>query len=148
MQPIWLQNLKKWATGTAVSTKNCLDVNVANSVTIATTSATYKERRFHDASLTTIPAIGSNPVELNALGAASPTNIANTITEFGINWNGGAALEILTGATAGAATAIGAVGAGQSKTFGVALVSGAKVWVRAIQAATIVSGELTVTFSG
>lgn len=151
MQPLWLNNLKKWATGTAAGSKQCLDVNIAQSVALTTTAPTptaYKERRFHDAALTTIPAIGSNPVQLNVLGAASPADIANTCTEVGINWNGGAAIEILVGATAGSAVAKGAVGAGQTRSFGLPLVAGDKVWVRAVQAATITVGELMVTFLG
>ncbi len=148
MRAIWAANLKDWFTGTIVTGKNCLDVNVTNTISTAAASFAYKERRFHDAALTTIPASTSNPVELNVLGAASPTALTNNASEIGINANVGAALEILVGATAGAAVAIGAVGAGQTKSFGVTLSSGNHVWVRAVQNATITTGELLVTFSG
>lgn len=145
MTPIWLVNLKDWLTGTTVGGKNGLDVNVINtSVPIAQTALAYAERRFHDAALTTIPASSSNPVQLDVLGASTPANVAGTRTQMGVNWNGGAAVEILKGATAGAAVAIAAFGAGQTRAVGVTLALNDKIWVRAIQGSTITSGELLV----
>lgn len=148
MRALWSVNLKDWVTATSTGGKKALDVNIANTVTTAAGSLSYKERRFHDAALTTIPASASNPVELNVLGAASPTDVANTATQMGVNWNGGSAIEILAGATAGAAVAIAAFGAGQTRAVGVTLAAGDKIWVRAIQNATITAGELTVVLEG
>jgi hypothetical protein len=145
MRPVWLVNLKDWLTGTTVGGKNGIDVNIINTtVPIAPSSLVYAERRFHDASLTTIPASSSNPVQLDVVGASTPANVSGTRTQMAVNWNGGAAIEILKGATAGAAVAIAAFGAGQTRAVGVSLANGDKIWVRAVQNVTVTTGELMV----
>lgn len=136
-------------TGTMVGTKACMDVNVANSVAIpvALTSFSYKEHRFHDVSLTNINASAGAFIEVVTAAA-----IANTITEMRVNWNGGAAFIISTGADATAAALstniIAAVGQGQTFAIGVSLASGDKVWVRAMENAAITDGQLTLMFLG
>lgn len=153
MRGIWLVNLKQWVTGTNNGGKYSLDVHVANTVATAAASFAYKERRFHLPATLNIPARGSSMVQLDANSEAAspdPDDIANTITEMGVNWNGGEAIEIGVGADAATAALniIGSVGAGQTRSFGVNLSSGNKVWVRALKNAAITDGELLVVFSG
>lgn len=153
MTGLWFENLKKFATGTLNGGKYSLDVHVANSITTTSTTAAYKERRFHLGASKTIPKRTSNMVQLDAnsdAAANTPADIANTITELGINWNGGEAIEIGVGANAAAAAAniVGSVGAGQTRNFGVSLVATNKIWVRAIKDTDITDGELLVALSG
>lgn len=153
MRGLWLPNLKKFMTGTLVGAKYAIDVNVANSITTSAVSLAYKERRFHLGASTTIPKRTSNMVQLDAnsdSAAATPADIANTILEMGLNWNGGEAIEIGVGANAAAAAAaiIGSVGAGQTRSFGVTLAAGNKLWVRALKDTDITDGELLVALSG
>jgi hypothetical protein len=153
MQPIWAQNLAKWITGTTVGSKQCIDVNVANTVAVPVTPASYayKERRFHLPASKTINKRTGVWVQLDAnsdVAANTPADIANTITEIRINWNGGSALEIGSGANSGAVSVIASAGAGQTSAIGVSLASGDKVWVRAIQDVDIVTGELLCMFLG
>lgn len=145
MKPIWLANLKKFVTGTLTGGKYCLDVNVVNTITSAAGALAYQERRFHDPSTTNIPASSSNPVQLDAVfGTTAGANVSGTRSQMMVNWNGGEAIEILLGATAGTAVAIAAFGAGQTRSVGVTLVNGDKIWVRALKNAAITSGELLV----
>lgn len=151
MTPLWLQNLKRFATGTTVGAKYCMDVNVLNTVAVpvSPTLYAYKERRFHLPATTNINASGGAWIELDVFsGSSGGTAIANTITELGISWNGGEPLEIGKGANSGAVTVIAAVGAGQSRAFGCSIAVADKVWVRAVKNAAITSGELMATFSG
>jgi hypothetical protein len=90
-------------------------------------------------------------IELDQLsGTSGAADIANTISEIGVNWNGDGIVEFGAGANAAAAAAaiIGTVGAGQTRSFGVSLSSGDKVWVRAVKNSTITAGELVVVFLG
>lgn len=145
MTPVWLKNLKKFATGTANGSKQCIDVHVANTITTAAGALAYQERRFHDPGTTNIPASSSNPVQLDAVfGTTAGANVSGSRSQMMVNWNGGEAIEILLGATAGTAVAIAAFGAGQTRTVGVTLVNGDKIWVRALKNAAITSGELLV----
>lgn len=151
MRAIWSQNLKDWITATNVGGKNAFDVNVANTISTAAAAFAYKERRVHFPATTNIPASASSMIELDLLsGTTGGTAISNTCAEMGINWNGDGIIEIGVGANAGAAAAaiIATCGAGQTKSFGVSLVSTNKVWVRAVKNAVISDGELVVTFSG
>lgn len=152
MRPIWLVNIKDWMTGTTVGAKNGLDVNVINSsVPIALSSYAYKERRVHLASATTIPASASSMIELDVLsGTTGAADIANTIAQMDLNWNGSGILEFGVGANAGAAAAaiIASIGSGQTRSFGVSLTSGNKIWVRAVKNVALTSGELVAVFSG
>lgn len=146
--PIYLPNLKSagsraTVTGTVIGQKECLDVNIANSISTSAVSLSYIEHRFHDASATNINASGGAWIQLEAAA-----DISTAIAEMRINWNGGSALLIGKGASAGAVTVIDAVGAGQTEGVGVALVAGDKVWVRALQNAAITAGELLVKFLG
>lgn len=153
MRGLWLPNLKKFITGTLNGSKYALDVHVANTISTAATSLAYKERRLHLGASTTIPKRSSNMVQLDAnsnAAATTPADVANTVTELGINWNGGDPIEIGVGANAAAAAAaiIGSVGAGQTRSFGVSLVSGNKIWVRALKDTDLTDGELLVTLLG
>lgn len=151
MNALWLQNLKKFATGTLVGGKRALDVNVVNSVTVIGGATVFKEARFHDAALTQINKRTGAWVQLDAnsdAGAGTPADVANTCTQMLVNWNGSGAMQIGKGANAGAVSVIDQLGSGQTETVGVNLVAGDKVWVRAIQDTDIVSGELTVKLLG
>ncbi len=149
MTPLWVINLKQFITGTTVGGKYCLDVNVLNTVPVPVTPANYafKEYRFHDVSLTNINASAGAFIQL-----VTAADIANTIAEMRVNWNGGAALIISKGADATAAALaaniLAVAGAGQTFIIGAVLVAGDKVWVRAQQNVAITSGELTVSFLG
>ena len=152
MRILWLKNLKKAATGTTNGSKQCLDVNIASATSSFTIAATaFKEKRFHLPASTTINKRTGAWVQLDAnsdVGAATPANVANTITEISINWNGGQALQFGVGANSGAVTEIGAAGAGQSIKIGTSLASGDKVWVRAVQDVDVVNGELMILLLG
>lgn len=153
MRGIWLKNLARWATGTAAGSKQCVDVNVANTVAVPVvpTLYSYKERRVHLPATTNIPGSGSSMIELDLLsGTTGGTALGNTISEIGINWNGDGILEFGVGANAAAAAAaiIATVGAGQTRSFGATLVATNKVWVRHVKATAISSGELVVVFTG
>lgn len=153
MRPIWLPNLKEFATGFAVGSAKCIQVSVENTVPVpvAPSQYSYKERRFHLPAGTGINARTGAWVQLDVnsdVAAGTPGDIANTITELRVSWNGGAALEFGKGANSGAVTAIGAVGAGQSTAIGTALVAGDKVWVRALQNVAVATGELLLLFLG
>lgn len=145
MKPIWLRNLKKFATGTLSGGKYGLDVNVLNTLSAAFSLTSYVERRFHDPVTTNIPASASNPVELDAaFGVTAGAAVSGACTQMHVNWNGGEGIEILKGATAGAAVAIASFGAGQTRSVGVTLAGGDKIWVRALKNAAIATGELLV----
>lgn len=152
MRAVWLQNLKKFVTGTAVSSKNGMDVNVINvSLPTSFSETAHKEYRFQDAADTNIPGSGSAMVQIgDSLRLAA--NITNTITKLCIMNNTGSALTIGVGAdaTAAAANIVGVAHAGQTSeaVFGVALSSGNKIWVRNIVAAASTSGELMVALKG
>ncbi len=153
MRPIWLVNLKQWVTGTLNGGKYCLDVHVANTISTAAASFSYKERRVHLAATTNIPGNGSAMVELDVLsGTTGGAAIANTITELGLCWNGGGVIEIGVGAdaaAAAAATKLGTLNEGQTRSFGVALVAGNKVWVRRVETnVAINTGILVAVFLG
>lgn len=152
MRALWLKNLKKFATGTTNSSKQCLDVNIASTTaSLSLGSTAYKERRFHLPATTGVNARSGAWVQLDAnsdVAGSTPANVANTCTEMEVNWNGGAALEFGVGANSGAVTVIGSAGAGQTKKFGVSLASGDKVWVRAIQNSAVATGELLVVLLG
>jgi hypothetical protein len=151
MRTLWLPNLKRFVTGTTNGSKRCMDVNVANAVATAASSFAYKERRVHLPATTTIPGSGSAMIELDVLsGVSGDADIANDISEIGLNWNGDGIVEIGAGANAAAAASniIATVGAGQTKSFGTSLTAGDKVWVRSVKAATITDGELVVIFLG
>jgi hypothetical protein len=151
MRALWLQNLKDWATGTASGGKNGIDVNVINTVSTTGGALTYKERRFHLPASTTINKRSGAWVQLDVnsdVAPATPADVANTCSVLEMNLNEGAAIEIGKGANAGAVTAIAAGGAGQSKSVGVSLVSGDKIWIRALQDVDIVTGEILIVLSG
>lgn len=157
-QQVYFHNLKiagsyPNATGTVVGSKSCLDVNVANSVPIPIVQASYdwKEYRFMDPAVTNINASAGAFVEIGDTNHAAG-DVANTIEEVRVNWNGGNALVISSGADATAAALqanwIGVVGAGQTIAFGFDLASGDKIWVRALQNAAVTSGELLINLMG
>ena len=152
MKPIWLRNLKKFATGTNVGGKYSLDVNVANSISASLGASAFKEARFHDPSVTQINKRTGSWVQLDSnsdAAGSTPTNVANTCTSMMVNWNGGAALQIGKGANSGAVTVIDQVGAGQTVTTGVTLASGDKLWVRAVRDTDVTAAsELTVKLLG
>lgn len=153
MLQIWARGLKQFITGTTNGAKHCLDVHVANTVGIAASSYAYKERRVHLPATTNIPGNGSAMIELDVLsGTTGGTAIANTITELALSWNGGGIIEIGVGANAAAAAAatkLATLNEGQTKSFGVSLVAGDKVWVRRVESATAISaGTLVAVFLG
>lgn len=152
---LYFPNLKKdmdrpIGTATKSGSKVCLDVNIAavssaSPLPVALSSYAYKEHRFHYASATNINASGGAFVQI-----ATAADIANTIAEMRVNWNGGYALIFSKGADATAAALsanrLAIAGAGQTLAIGAVLASGDKVWVRAVQNAAVTAGELTVTF--
>lgn len=150
MRGIWLPNLKKWLTGTNVSSSYGIDVNVINAAVPTVGAAlAYKERRVHLPATTAINGSAGAWVELDAVpGVTGGAAISNTCTAMKINWNGGDILEIGEGANAGAVTVIATVGAGQTTDFGVALVATDKVWVRSVKTTGSTAGELTISFLG
>ena len=151
MKILFLKGIKKGATGTVVGGANCLDVSVKGSVTTIQGVLVFKEARFHDAAITTIPKRTSAWVQIDAnsdAAAGTPADVANTCTQMMVNWNGGGALQVGVGANAGAVSVIDQLGSGQTVSTGVALVAGDKLWVRAVQDADIVAGELTVKLLG
>lgn len=151
MRGLWLVNLNDWATGSLSGGKNALDVNVTNTITTAVGALAYKERRFHLPASKTINKRTGAWVQLDVnsdVAANTPANVANTCTALEMNLNEGSALEIGVGANAGAVTAIAAGGAGQTKITGVTLVSGDKIWVRALQDVDITTGEILVVLLG
>jgi hypothetical protein len=151
MRALWLQNLKRFVTGTIVGGKYALDVNVTNSITASLGSAAFKEARFHDAGVTNIPARTGTWVQLDAnsdVAGSTPANVANSCTAMLTNWNGSGALQIGKGANSGAVSVIEQIGSGQTVTTSVSLASGDKLWVRAVQNAALTNGELTVKLLG
>lgn len=147
---VWLPNLKDWLSGTLTSGKNALDVNVANAtLPVALTPYAFKEFRFQDAAVTSIPASGGTAVEVGDTNIPASA-VAVTCSELKIANNTGYALSIYKGANSGALTQIGIAHAGQTSeaAFGAALVATDKIWVRAVQNAAITTGELLVTLNG
>lgn len=152
--PIYFQNLKTLnerpnATGTTIGVKTCLDVNVLNSVAVPVSTAQYsfQEYRYHDASATNINASSGAFIQV-----ATAADIANTITELRINWHGGEPIVISSGADATAAALaanyLAVVHAGESFQVGCSLASGAKIWVRALKNAAIITDELIINLLG
>lgn len=146
---LWLPNIKRFLSGTVVGSSPSLNVNVLNTVPVpvAPSNYSYKERRFQDANVTQINAKSGAWVQIGDTNEAS-ASVANTITEMRVSSNLGAALVFGKGANSGAVTPIGASGAGQSLSLGVALVAGDKIWVKALQDAAVTSGELLVLLLG
>jgi len=146
MTGLWLKNLKQFVTGTTNGSKHCADVHVANTVSIAQGSFSYKEHRLHDSASTNINASSGAFIQIE-----TAADIANTITQMKIRNHTGAALVISAGAdaaAAAAATPLGVVHEGGEEDFGVTLVATNKVWVRAMENAAITSGKLLVIFLG
>lgn len=151
MRPLWLPNLKDWLTGTTTGGKNGMDVNVLNTITTAAGALAQKEFRFHLPASKTINKRTGVWVQLDVnsdAAANTPADVANSCTAIELNWNGGAALQIGVGASAGAVTVLGTFGAGQTMQAGVTLSATNKVWVRALQDVDIVTGELLVALLG
>lgn len=149
--PLWLPNLKEFASGTTIGSKNSMDVNVANtaSIPVNISSLTFKEYRTQDAADTAIPASGGTAVQVG--DTAHPIAvIANTCTEMRLANNTGSALIIYKGANSGALTAIGVCNQGQTSeaVFGVSLVAGDKIWVRAVENTAVSAGIFMVTLTG
>lgn len=146
---IWLPNIKRYLSGSLVGPTPTLAVSVLNTVPVpvATTQYSFKERRFMDCAVTSIPASASPWVQIGDTSFPA-ADIANAITEMRISANLGAALVFGKGPNAGAVTEIAASAAGQTLAIGVSLVAADKVWVRALQNATVDSGELLVLFLG
>lgn len=153
MKGIWLHNLRKWVTGTLTGGKYGLDVNVVNStLPIAFSEGSLLEYRFQDFSDTAVNELTGNFVQVGDTDHPA-ADIANTITRAKFSNNSGGALVFAIGANAGAAAAaspIAVVAQGQTSeaSFGVALVSGNKIWVRALQDTAIDSGQVLVTLFG
>lgn len=152
MRPLWFPNLKRFATGSSSGGKNAMDVNVINSITTAAGALAQKEFRFHLPATTNINARTGAWIQLDAnsdVAGSTPADVANTGTAIALNWNGGAALQVGVGATSGAVTVLGTIGAGQTiSAIGATLASGNKLWVRALQNAAITTGELLVAVLG
>jgi len=150
MRPIWLPNLKKFMTGTTVGAKSGLDVNILNAaIPVVGASYVYKERRAHLPATTTINGSAGAWVELDVVpGTTGGAAVANDILQFDVNWNGAGMLEFGKGANSGAVTVIGAIGSGQTRSFGVSILTGNKVWVRSVKTTTVVDGELFVVLLG
>ena len=153
MRSIWLPNIKKFLTGSVVGASAALDVSVVNTVPVpvAFTQYAFMELRFQDAGVTAIPASGGAFIEIGDTNFPA-SDIANTITELRLNWNGGGALVISKGADATAAALaanrLEVIGSGQTIAIGVSLVATDKIWIRALKNAAITGGELTVTLLG
>lgn len=153
MVGFWLKNLKQFVTGTTVGSKYCADVNVANSSAIPVSSSenAQLEYRFQDFSDTGINALSGAYVEIGDSDHAA-SNIANTISKMKVANNSGAALLIGVGANAGAVTVLAAIQAGQTGEavfgFSTALVSGDKLWVKALKDTAVAEGDLLVTLFG
>lgn len=151
MKGIWLPNIKQWLTGTTISpTVQALDVNVANaSLPINLAPLEYKEHRHMDFSVTTLPASAGVAVEIGDTNTPA-ANVANTCTELRVANNSGNPVNIYSGPNSGALTQIGVAHAGQigEAVYGVSLVAGDKIWVRAIQNSAGTSGKLLVTLLG
>lgn len=144
MKPLWLPNIKRWLGGTVVGSDVCLNVSVKDQPAINLGTYAYLEHRFMDAAITQINGSGGAWKEIGD----TPADVANTIEEFRVNANLGAALQFGKGANAGAVTVIGVCGAGQTTSFGVSLVATDKIWVKAIQTNNVNSGELLVSLMG
>lgn len=146
---IWLPNIKRYLSGSLVGPSPTLNVSVLNTVPVpvATTLYSFKERRFMDCAVTSIPASGSAWIQIGDTNFPA-ADIANTIAEIRISANLGSALTFGKGPNAGSVTEIATSAAGQTLALGVSLVATDKVWVRALQNATVDSGELLVLFLG
>lgn len=151
---VWLNNLKKAATGTLVGTKQCLDVSPQNTALtpiyvsgIGSSAGAVKETRFHDCSSTNIAAAGGTWVQI---GGA--TALANTITKMKVSCTFGEPIGIRKAATAGAAAALSDDNAllnqGQSTDFEVSFASGDKLWALSKSSNAITSGYLTLNLIG
>lgn len=134
-------------TGTLNGGKYSLDVNVSNStLPIATSSYAYKEHRLHDAA-TNIEASSGAFIQM-----ATIADLANTIAELRVRNHTGSPLVFSKGADAtAAATATNFLGVcheGGEENFGVSLVSGDKLWVRAMKNVAVTSGEVLAILLG
>lgn len=150
MTPLWLKNLKLFVTGTTVGSKNCMDVNVANTVAVPVTATftelAFKEHRLHDTSATNINASSGAFIQMDTIA-----NIANTCTALRVRNHTGAPLVFAAGAdatAAAAATPLGVCHEGGEEVFGVSLSSGNKLWVRAMRNVAINSGEVLAILVG
>lgn len=143
MTGMWLANLKRFVTGTLNGSKYCLDVHVANSVSTAATSYSYKEHRLHDAASNNINASAGTWEQVD-----TAADVANTINEVRIRNHTGAAIQIGKGANSGAVTVIGVAHEGGEEDFGVSLVATDKIWILALENAAITSGKVLVTLLG
>lgn len=150
MRPLWLPNLKKFLTGTTNGSKQCLDVHVANSITATIGDKTQLEFRFQDASVTGINANSGAFVQVGDTNFAA-SDIANTITELRVRNQTGSALVFAAGANAAAAAAASPlliVAAGGVDEITVALSSGDKIWVRALEASGVSTGKVLALLLG
>jgi hypothetical protein len=155
MRGIWALNLKRFITGTTIGSKYGLDVNIANTSTIPTSSIspTYREFRHMDASVTSINDRSGAFKEIGDTNFAA-SNVANTITEIRIANNTGYPLIVSKGADATAAATssnfLGVVNEGQTSEakFGCALVAGDKLWVRSMGSSSVSAGIVVVTLFG
>lgn len=149
MRGIWLHTVRKWVTGTLIGSKYSLDVNVANTVAIPTTpsESAFLEYRHQDFSVTGANASGGAYVEIGDTGTPA-ADIAATVSKMKVANNSGSSLLLGTGANAAAVTVIAVVQAGQTSeaVFGVTLVAGDKVWVKALENTAVSVGKLLVTF--
>ncbi len=140
---VWLENLKKFVTGTLNGSKYSLDVHVANAVATAASSFSYKEHRLHDAATNNINASSGSYEEID-----TAADVANTITELRIRNHTGAAILIGSGANAGAVSVIGVVHEGGEENFGVALIATNKIWIKAMENSAIASGKVLAILLG
>jgi hypothetical protein len=150
MTGVWLENLKKFLTGTTVGSKHCIDVNVANTVAVPVTASfadlAYKEHRLHDSSAANIQASGGAFIQM-----ATIADIANTCAALRVRNHTGGALVFAKGAdatAAAAATPLAVCHEGGEEVFGVTLVSGDKLWVRAMKNTALTSGEVLAILMG
>lgn len=144
MLGVWLANLKEWVTGTTVSTKHGMDVNVINaSLPVSLTSVVVSETRWHDASSTNINATSGAYVEIGT----SPAGVAVTAdrTQIWVANTTGQPLSIRKAADASAAASADDLllpAAGEGQIYGVSVLSGSKLWVRSKTSTAVTSGYL------
>lgn len=148
----YLSNLKKVVTGTAVSTKQCMDVAPQNTAGTplyisSVGAATYvRETRFHDCSSVNIAASGGTWVQIGG-----STALANTITKMKVSCTFGEPIGIRKAASAVAAAALSddhaLLNQGQSADFEVSFASGDKLWVLS-KVNLVSSGYLTLNLVG
>lgn len=107
------------------------------------------ESRHHDCSVLNIPSSATDPVEINIDNSTVGAALGSAVKKIHASATFGAPIEILIGATAGAAVRKFVMNLGEGPlVIECSIASGSKLWVRNLNAAAVTSGVLTLNLLG